>query len=278
MASSRYDAAEPAVAAADSSGCLFTPGARALLLQDVVPWTSAPNQDPLGADVTELKAQGKRFDLCSSDLIGAIALNKYDEILIASAQTQRFYDNLFPGGVIHFALVNWTERGGILTAQLADNASGPGAGGNWNGRIFAGGVRKVVRFANANGIVAAQSPIITGEFGGPNGCGIVDVAPLMDLDGWSFSSHGFFTDLPPGTRIILAEDPVGVNDLTRPVLIEYRFGRGRVIASMTTTEFRYAGGFGVTLPQNRKLLANEIGYQNHLAECRHPDRPAAAGV
>ena len=171
--------------------------------------------------------------------------------------------------MIHFALVNWTERGGILTAQLADNASGPGAGGNWNGRVFLGGIKKTVEFSNVNGIVAAQHPIITGEFGGPNGCKILDVAPLMDLDGWNLSSHGFFTDLPPGTRIILAQDPGGINDLSRPVLIEYRFGRGRVIASMTTTEYRYAGGFNVVLPQNRKLLANEIDYQDHL---RHPER------
>ena len=246
------------------SGCVFTPGADVLLVQDVVPWAAASNQSPLGANVTQQECMGARFDICTADRIGVIALNQYREIVISAAQTQHFYDSLFPGGFIHFALVNWVQQGGILSANLADHASGPGAGGNWDGRVFLAGVQKVFETSNDNGIADAQHPIITGAFGGCDGGPIVDVGPLADLDNWGASSHGFFTHLPPGTTVILAEEAGGMLDRDKPVLVEYTFGRGRVIASMLTNEFRYVGGFG-SLPQNRKLLANEFGYQHHLA-------------
>ncbi len=46
-------------------------------------------------------------------------------------------------------------------------------------------------------------------------------------------------------------------------MVEYPFGAGRVIATLTTTEWRYVGDFG-SLPQNKKLLANDIAYQDVL--------------
>ncbi len=153
------------------SGCVFTPGADVLLVQDVVPWAAASNQSPLGANVTQLECMGARFDICTADRIGVIALNQYREIVISAAQTQHFYDSLFPGGFIHFALVNWVQQGGILSANLADHASGPGAGGNWDGRVFLAGVQKVFETSNDNGIADAQHPIITGAFGGCDGAG-----------------------------------------------------------------------------------------------------------
>ncbi len=242
------------------SGCHFTAGAEVLLVQDVVSWAAAPDQNPLGADATELDVQQLNFDLVPSSMIGVTALNKYKMIIIAAAQPQSFYYNLFPDGQIHLALVLWTERGGILNAHLADRYSS-----NWNDRVFLGGVQKVYELSQNNGIVTPKNPLITGEFGYINGGRIKDIAPFKDLDDWNYSSHGYFTNLAPGTRIILADDLGGAPDKQKPVMIEYRFGYGTVIASMTTTEWRYVGGYTGSLPQNKKLLANEIGYQLHLA-------------
>lgn len=277
MQSSRYDGSPAPSSPVSLDGCVHTPGATFLLLQDVVPWAAAPNQDPLGADVTELKSRAIPFDMCTSDQIGKIDLDQYSEILIAAAQTQTFYNHLFPSGVIHPDIRRWVEAGGVLSANLADHASGPGAGGNWDGRVFVGGVTKVNSYVQDNAIVRAGNPVVSGLFGGPNGGTIVNVGPRHDLDDWNSSSHGYFTNLPLGTVIILGEGTEGAPNLTRPVFVQYPHGKGVVLASMTTTEWRYVGDFG-TLPQNRKLLANEIGYQSILStrstviwECGFPE-------
>lgn len=261
MASSAFHEAAQASSEATPLLCRFQANTAVLLIQDVVPWFAPPDQDPLGAVVTELKARKIKFDLVPSNLIGVIALNKYKGIIIPSAQTQPYYNNLFPDGYLHFALVNWVERGGALLANLADHASGPARGGNWDDRVFLDGITKVVSFADQGAIAQPHSPVITGKLGGKNGGQIVDDGPLQDLDDWNFSSHGYFSNLTPRAKVVLAEQA----DLPRqrPVTIQLKFGRGKAIASMTTTEWRYAGGTG-SLPQNKKLLANLIGYWRHL--------------
>ncbi|MBT2680218.1 hypothetical protein J7E38_14490 [Bacillus sp. ISL-35] len=69
-----------------------------------------------------------------------------------------------------------------------------------------------------------------------------------------------------------------VDSEDRPVMIEYPYGNGVVIASLTTTEFRYDG-----CPQRteRKLLANEIAYQVNFCdtcECTERDIPFTATI
>jgi hypothetical protein len=108
-------------------------------------------------------------------------------------------------------------------------------------------------------------PIITGQFGGVNGGQIVDAGPRHDLDDFFYSTHGYFTNLPPGTVTILAYDlGGGVPNRSRPVMIQYPFGNGTVIAGMTTIEWMYAGCNGTP---DLKLLANEFGYQASLVTC-----------
>jgi hypothetical protein len=253
-----------------------TGGETVLLIQDNVPWFAPANQDPLGANVTELKTQGKHFCMISSQDIGMTNLAQFSEILMSAAQTQTFYNNLFPEGVIHPAITAWVQHGGVLSANLTDCASGPGAGGTWaiqfcNANVttsftFVGGVKHVQSIQQDNDIADPGHPIIADALACPGGhCAtIVDVASLNDLDDWNFASHGYFIDLPIGTTVILTERPNG-----QPVMIDYPFGAGRVIAALTTTEWRYAGDFG-SLPQNRKLLANEIAYQDSLAAIEVP--------
>jgi len=228
-----------------------------LLIQDVVPWDAAPDQDPNGADVTELEAQGKNWCAIGSADIGSTNLSGFKEIVIAAAQTQAFYNNLFPGGTIHPSISSWVSNGGILSANLADNASGPGNGGSWDGYVFVGGVTKVTSFSDDNQIAAPLQPIVRGSASCPGGnCSrIFDAGALDDLDDWGSSSHGFLTNLPAGTLPILTDENAN------PVMIQYSFGKGLVVASMTSTEWRYVGDFG-TLPQNKKLLANDIAFQD----------------
>jgi len=233
------------------------------LIQDNVPWwVTWEDQDPLRANVTELKAQGKDFCIVNSKDIGTMNLGQFGEILISAAQNQTFYDNIFPDGVVHTALTAYVEGGGILSANLTDYASGPGEGGNWSGDQFVGGVLHVKYFYENNSIAAPTHPIIAGALPCPSGnCGtIVDERVQNDLDGWYKSSHGYFTNLPSGTIVILTQPDVTGDGNPEPVMIEYPFGEGLVIATLTTTEFRYS-----YLGPNLKLLANEIAYQDSLA-------------
>ena len=232
-------------------------GETVLLIQDVTPWFSPPNQDPAGADVTELKAQGKQFCMINSDQIGTTDLTVFPEILIAAAQLPTFYDNLFPNGTVRQSISDYVNQGGILSANLTDFFPV----GGWQGDVFVGGLQHTSYGSEENLIAAQSHPIIVDELPcGPTGhCGpIVDAGIRDDLDGWDFSSHGYFTNLPDGTQLIL------VDELNRPVMIEYAFGAGDVIATLTTTEWRYAQDAGID-PQFRKLLANEIAYQDFRA-------------
>jgi hypothetical protein len=239
---------------------------KVLLIQDNVPW-AAPG-DILGANVDELLAQGIDFCIINSADIGSWVLGQFSWILIAGAQNQGFYDNLFPGGgtseLVHPALVAYVQAGGILSANLTDHSSGPGANGNWDDDTFVGGLQHVAAsFRQDNGIADPTHLIITADgLSCPSGnCGTIqDTGPKNDLDDWGWSSHGYFTSLPVGTTVILT-------DTDGPVMIEYPFGAGKVIATLSTIVWRYVGGFG-GLPQNKKLLANEIAYQEYLANPR----------
>ena len=253
---------------------------KVLLIQDVVPWAAPPPGSPLGANVTELLSQNIQFCMINSSQIGNTDLNQFAWILISSAQNQTFYNNLFPvdpptGGVgsVHPDIVAYVQQGGILSANLTDDSSGPGEGGNWDTGTFVGGLTHVTSFANDNNIADASHLIIRDRLPCPCvNCFPIDDTPLgpsipqTDLDNWNWSSHGYFTNLPPETQVILTQPDVTEDEKPEPVMIEYSFGMGRVIASMNTSAWRYVGGFG-GLPQSKKLLANEIAYQRLWDPC-----------
>src|SRR5437879_5111121 len=192
-------------------------------------------------------------------------------ILLPSAQVQTYFDTLFPSGTILSEISSWVEDGGVLSANLADCASAPGAGGGWSSSActstsssytFVGGVQHIGSFSDDNNIASSSSPVVTGDNGGTNGGQIVDSGCLKDLDCWGFSTHSYFTNLRSDTTVILTE-PNG------PVFIEYRYGDGLVVATTTSIEWRYdyfQQGF-----QDLKLLANEIGYQAFKTNCQKND-------
>ena len=237
-------------------------GETVLLIQDVVPWFDQvpPDQDPLGADVTELEAQDKAFCMITSDQIGSTDLSTFKEIIIPSDQNQSYYDNLFPGtpvGVIRKDIESWVAQGGVLSANLADVGHNFGT---WAGKVFVGGVQHIVRYSDINDINDPDHPIIEDDLPcGSNGhCGpIKDAGFHTDLDGWNFSSHGYFTNTCAETKVII------VDELGNPVMIEYGFGAGRVIANLNTLEWRYYGPLGAA--PEKKLLSNEIAYQDFIS-------------
>ncbi len=252
-------AVQPLGVANNAHACVG--GETVLLIQDVVPWGAAvpSDQDPLGADVTELIAQDKQFCMITSDQIGSTDLSTFKEIIIPSDQNQTYYDNLFPGvpGTIRQDITDWVSQGGVLSANLADVGHNLGT---WEGRVFIGGVQHVVQYSDLNDINDLDHPIIEDDLPcGSNGhCGpIKDAGIQNDLDGWNFSSHGYFTNTCADTKVII------VDEFQSPVMIEYGFGAGRVVANLNTLEWRYYGALGTT--PEKKLLSNEIAYQDAIA-------------
>jgi hypothetical protein len=240
------------------------------VLQTNVPWFSPWGLHPLGANVHELEAAGVDHCLLSPSELGSVSLAGFEQIVISAAQSQAFYDALFPGGVVHTALSDWVADGGLLKANLTDCASGPGNGGTWATRWcganastsyeFVGGVKHVSDTHDRNSLASRRHPILTAEVDCPSGnCGpLINVGAREDLNAWNWSSHGYFIDLPRGSTILVGQ-PDTTGDLReQPVAVDYPHGDGRVIATLTTTEWRYGGnnsGF-----ENRKLLANLLAY------------------
>jgi hypothetical protein len=233
-------------------------GESLLLIQDNVPWGAGADQHPLGANVTELVAQGASFCMANSEAAVELDLSRFSTVVISAAQAQTFYDNLFSGGSAHSTLTSFVEGGGVLVANLADVASGPGNGGNWAGDAFVGGLRRVTAFRNNNAIADGSHPIIAGPSECPSGnCAeIRDILVRQDLDNWFHSSHGYFTALPAGTTVLLTQPDATLDGEPEPIMVEFPVGQGRVIASMVTSEQRYSGDKARSL----KLLANELAY------------------
>ncbi len=262
LSSRGTDAPVTAAVASPPEPC--SPSDTDLLIQDDVPWPGVipGSQDPQGAFVNELKAQNKAWCSINSVSIGTTNLSQFDVIIIASDQAQSFYDNLFPGGVIHPSINSWVLAGGILSASLAD--CGHNLGG-WtssaclsdatNSYTFIGGVKHTNTFSQDESIITPAHPLIADALPCPsNNCAVqTDTGVQTDIDGWFSSDHGFFTSLPGGAIVILA-DSAG-----NPVAVEYAHGSGTVIANMNTDAWRYHFG-------NLKYVANDIAYQNKLGK------------
>ena len=76
--SSTYHGARELAAVATLNSMPCGGGETVLLIQDNVPWFVGEGQDSLGANVTELKAQGKSFCIISSEtnkIVGGIGVS-----------------------------------------------------------------------------------------------------------------------------------------------------------------------------------------------------------
>jgi hypothetical protein len=225
---------------------------RGLLIQDYRAWGSAAKENEL---TLRLGAGG--FDIIPSASIGSTNLGAYDFVVTGDAQDDVFYDNLFvgAGGTLDPSLLAYIIGGGVFSAELCEFGWNGAGGWSDNGYTLPGGIGGVNWYSQNNNIVTPTHPIVTGIFGGPNGGQIVDAGSFNDLDDWNWSSHGYFTGTGevPGLTAIL-NDPTA--PYGEPVFIDYQWGAGRIVASYTTSEWRYD-----VCGNNKKLLANEIGYQ-----------------
>ena len=198
-------------------------GGDVLLLKDIDPWGHPANE-------IVLDDLGIPYDVATSSDIPYLDLSHYKLIIIASDQPDGFYD-VIADNMDMFE--SYVSAGGILEVHAADNGW---AGGEWE-ELLPGGVHHETTYDEYNSIVAPDHPIVSG-------------LDDSDFEGWYHVSHGYFTDLLPGTLVIM-EDSTG-----NPTAIEYRYGDGLVIATMQTWEWALKHGYC----RGGRVLYNAISY------------------
>jgi hypothetical protein len=188
------------------------------VFQDEYPWGYGSVQDILNANSIS-------YSMFSSADIGNVDLSTYAKVIIPSYQ---------PGG-FYLAVANnrawfesWIQAGGVFEIHGAE-------GDAWDALTMPGGLTKVYYGSND---LTIQDP------GNP----LVQNVDSNEIDNWGASAHGYFTGWGAPPTVIITEDTTG-----GPVLLEFGYGSGKVIATMMTVEHGYANGFEADLLPNLVL-------------------------
>jgi len=169
-----------------------------------------------------LDMYGISYTVYNSSDMGSVDISPYEKVIIDSDQTQTFYDSL---GLNISWFESYAAGGGILEIHACDRAYN---GGRWDGLFsMPGGLNQTPSLINDVDINLSQHPIIL------NPHTINDTA----VDNWSYSAHGYFNAFPVDSREILQDTAT-----SNPILLEFPFGNGHIIASMQTLEHAYCTG------------------------------------
>ncbi len=183
----------------------------AAVFRDAEPWGSTSIQDILTAN-------GVTFGLFASADIGVVSLAPFDKVVIASNQSPAFYDAVSDNAAWFDAFVT---GGGVLEFHGASAYEN-----DWSALPMPAGLTIAPQDPNtaddALTIVAPAHWLVSA----PNA-----IAPGQ-IDGWGFSTHGYFTGAGAPFATIIRED-----EFQQPVLIELDSGAGCVIATMMTVEW-----------------------------------------
>jgi|GEM_PF-5250478 len=201
-----------------------------LLIQQTLPWGS-------NANATVLSALGYTYDIVNMSSVASIDFTKYAFVLIASDQSQSFYNayatnqSLFDnfvknGGVLVFFACYYGWGGGVLNAPLPGGVTTFGPDYDYY-----------------NLISDASHPVVTDE--------LTEGIPLANADLYSnYCSHIDFNNL----TALVASGSIKNLDVIfnakisgKPTLIEYQAGQGTVIASGNTWEYSYNYGYSFAL-------------------------------
>ena len=181
------------------------------LFRNAEPWGSTSIQDLL-------TAHGIPYGLFTSADIGVVSLASYDKVVIASAQSPSFYAAVSANAAWFNAFV---AGGGVLEFHGATHFEN-----DWSALSMPAGLTIAPQDPNtaddALTIVSPGSWLVSA----PNA-----IAPGQ-VDGWGFSTHGYFTGAGGPFATIIRED-----EHQQPVLIEMESGAGCVIATMMTVEW-----------------------------------------
>ena len=209
---------------------------RALLIEDTAPWG-------VESDEQALTALGVPYDAITSDQLASTNLSEYNFIMYASDQSASYYENI---NTNIQNIIAYVSAGGVLIAHCGSD--------NWNAeQIFPGPnpstgpmyldhtYDQSVQITNPNNPVAEGLineelsniqdgiPAILGHFSWPNPAALGTGLDFVMLLVGENSPSGYYLD--------------------------YNYGSGKVLATMQSVEWQYAGHGGTS-----RLLNNEIGY------------------
>jgi hypothetical protein len=179
------------------------------IFRDILPWN-------LNMTEPVLVNYGISYTLYNSSDFGSVDLSSFDKVIIPSDQTQTFYNRL-SGNSTWFE--SYVSNGGFLDLRLTDQGWN---GGNWDGLVMPGGLSKTFVYIQNVSINLPLHPILNNPF----------LVEDVELDGWLYSAHGYFHEYPTGAKKILLY-PVA----NEPVMLEFMYGSGFIVATMQTIEW-----------------------------------------
>ena len=204
------------------SGPVSTVHGKALLIEDTLPWGLDSNSQTM----TNI---GISFDKIGSSNLASMTvadLAAYTFVVYASDQYQDYYNNV-AANVSKIA--NYVSGGGILIAHSAAWAWAPsvwsppyilpGLGGDGSNPIGAVNV-----YSDSVSVPDPLANPVSGPYG---------TVSVASLQGWYWSTHGYFTNAPTNAKIVV--DLYG--DPNYPVYMDYYLGAGEVRATMMTVEW-----------------------------------------
>lgn len=203
-----------------NSNCVF------LVLQDNLPWGTSALTDALTAN-------GEVFSVANSSTFPGMDFGAYDVIIVASDQVPGFH-TVFAANFGKFQ--NFVTGGGSLEVHAATCG--------WNSPCgysvqLPGGVSTVEQYDFYDLVADPSNPIVAGV-----------PSPFYG----NYASHGYFTNLVPGTEIITTAQSNG-----NPTTIQYHFGAGVVTATCCTYEWGYMTGQAAGT-----MMVNNLNYAcNH---------------
>jgi thermitase len=200
------------------------------LFKNVDPWGYSSNEEAFDLyDVPFVTLSSKDFEL--------VNLSQFVKVVIASDQDQVFYDAM---NASRWRFEDYVRSGGALEIHAADWGW---YGGHWTGPL-PGGFQWEVHETNYVTIVNRTHPVVNT----PN------LITDNELDGWSWSAHGYFSGYPNNSRVVIA-DRSG-----RPVYLEFKYEEGLIVASGQTLEWAYHYGYSL-------MLENSLLYP--VYRCKH---------
>ncbi len=173
---------------------------------------------PWNLNMTEpvLVNYGIPYTLYNSSDFGSVDLSSFDKVIIPSDQTQTFYNRL-SGNSSWFE--SYVSNGGFLDLRLTDRGW---ASSNWDGLVMPGGLNKTWVYLEDVSINLPLHPILNNPF----------LVEDVELDGWLYSAHGYFHQYPTDAKKILLYPAAN-----EPVMLEFMYGSGFIVATMQTIEW-----------------------------------------
>lgn len=180
------------------------------------------NVDPWGypSDEEAFDLYNVPFATLSSKDFELVNLSRFVKVVIPSDQNQVFYDAV---NASRWWFEDYVKNGGVLEIHAADLGW---HNGHWNGSL-PGGLQWVSHETNYVTIVNRTHPVVNT----PN------LIKDKELDGWLWSSHGYFSGYPNNSRIVITENS------GRPVYLEFKYEAGLIVVSGQALEWAYRNGY-----------------------------------